>query len=202
MKLREYSTFLIFIQLWMAVIADFQNEFKNTTHGSDILLQWDPVNPTNYPLVIHCRLINQTSEYGANSLEVNITSGLNGSSYLWKSVPYPLPYLGTAKYEVEIWPQNSVGPSAASSPYFTISESVDGENMDGLGEPIRTTIIPSKPTNKPTSNGGVNNNTAIAAGLVVPVVVILAVFGFVWMQQRQKRILEEKRKQREELYID
>ncbi|OTA70255.1 hypothetical protein K449DRAFT_427777 [Hypoxylon sp. EC38] len=206
MKLR--NSILIFSQLWVAVIADFQNEFSNTTRGFDLLLQWDPINSTDYPLVIHCRLINQTSEYGANSLEVNITNGLNASSFLWKSVPYPLPYLGTAKYEVEVWPQNWIGPRVAlpvfaSSPYFTISELDEGENMNGLGDSFNgTVVIPTRPTNQPISNGGVNNNTAIAAGLVVPIVVILAVFGFVWMQQRQKRILEEKRKQREELYID
>ncbi|KAI0838622.1 hypothetical protein F5Y06DRAFT_296238 [Hypoxylon sp. FL0890] len=227
MTLQEYSIFLICSQLWVAVVAEFRNKFENTTRGSDLLLQWDPVDSNDYPLTICCRLINQTSDYGANLLEVNIISkeshfafaykssishivpdGLNASSFPWKSVPYPLPYLETAKYEVEIRPQNWVGPKSsvaafASSPYFTISDLEGDVNTDSSGAPFDgTTIIPSKPTNQPSSNARVSNNTAIAAGLVVPVVVILAVFGFVSMQQRQKRILEEKRKQREELYID
>ncbi|KAI1140407.1 hypothetical protein F5Y05DRAFT_378287 [Hypoxylon sp. FL0543] len=206
MKLQQYSVFSILSLLWVVVIANFQNRFVNTIRGSDILLQWDLINSTKYPLVIHCRLINQTSQYGANSLEVNITSGLNASSFLWKSVPYPLPYLETAKYKVDIWPQNWERPGAsafASSPDFTIFELEGGKDTDGMEGPFNeTVIIPSKPNNQPGSNGGVNNNTAIAAGLIVPIVVILAVLGFVWMQQRQKRILEEKRKQREGLYID
>lgn len=70
-------------QLAVWVAADFQNKFDNITRGSDLLLQWDQINATDYPLVIHSRLINQTSQYGANSLEVNITSK-NIVVQLWK----------------------------------------------------------------------------------------------------------------------
>ncbi|KAI1778314.1 hypothetical protein F4818DRAFT_438481 [Hypoxylon cercidicola] len=201
------SILLVLSQLSAWAAADFQTKFENITRGSDLLLQWDPINATDYPLVIHSRLINQTSEYGANSLEGNITVGLNESSFLWPSVPYPLPYLETAKYEVEIWPQNWAGPKASApvlaSTYFTIAESEGNHTTDDPAEGFSgTTIIPSKPTSQPSSNHGVNNNTAIAAGLVVPVVVILAVFGFVWTQRRQKRMLEERRKQREQLCIN
>ncbi|KAI2638937.1 hypothetical protein GGS26DRAFT_587709 [Hypomontagnella submonticulosa] len=208
MKSQGISTLFIFSQLWAFTIAGFQSQFEDIARGSDVLLRWDPINDTDYPVVIHSRLINRTSEYGANSLEVNITVGLNSSSFLWKNVPYPLPYFKTAKYEVEVWPQYWAGskalvPAFASSPYFTISESEGGVNGGDSRDPFNGTIImPSKPNNQPVSNGGVNNNTAIAAGLVVPVVVILAVCGFIWMQQRQKRMLEEKRKHREGLYID
>ncbi|KAI1107120.1 hypothetical protein F4804DRAFT_241935 [Jackrogersella minutella] len=203
MKQLEISCFLVFGQLWAFCIASFQNEFKNVIHESNLLLQWDSINATDYPLVIHSKFINQTSEYGANSLEVIIAIGLNDSSFLWKGVPYPLPYLNTAKYEVEVWSQNRA-ESKVSSPYFTISGSEGDDGTDESGNSFSGTIpiIPSKPTNQPVSTGGINNNTAIAAGLVVPVVAMLAIFGFVWMQQRQKRIIEEKRKQREELYID
>ncbi|KAI1473712.1 hypothetical protein F4774DRAFT_423017 [Daldinia eschscholtzii] len=188
-------------------MANFQNEFKGITRGSDLLLRWE-VNATDYPLIVYSRLINQTSEFGANSLEINITTGLNATSFLWKSVPYPLPYLETAKYEVEVRPQNQVGSNSAaqaiaSSSYFAISEPDEDKNADGPINPLNgTTILPSRPTSQPASKNGVNNNTAIAAGLLVPVFVILAIFGFVWMQRRQKKIIEEKRKQREELYID
>lgn len=198
---------LVLSQLSAWVAADFQSKFENITHGSDLLLQWDPINATDYPLVIHSRLINQTSEYGANSLEVNITTGLNTSSFLWTSIPFPLPYLETAKYEVEIWSQNWTGSKASApvfaSTYFTITEPREDHNTDNPAEGFSgTTVLPSKPTNQPSSKHGINNNTAIAAGLVVPVVVILAVIGFIWTQRRQKRVLEERRKQREQLCID
>ncbi|KAI1093204.1 hypothetical protein F5B19DRAFT_167586 [Rostrohypoxylon terebratum] len=208
MKQLDILVLLTLSFLWGFTTAEFQNEFKDITHESDLLLKWDPINSTDYPLIIHSRLVNQTSKYGANSLEVNITIGSNASSFLWKNVPYPLPYLQTAKYDIEIWPrdweQSKGSVSAfASSSYFTISEPKDDENTDNQGISFNdTTVIPSKPTSHPISKGGINNNTAIAAGLVVPLVVILAVFGFVLVQQRQKRILEEKRKQREDLYID
>ncbi len=54
--------------------ADFQNDFQGIARGSNILLQWDPVNETDYPLMVRTRLINQTSEYGADSIEANIAS--------------------------------------------------------------------------------------------------------------------------------
>ncbi|KAI0885643.1 uncharacterized protein GGS22DRAFT_161491 [Annulohypoxylon maeteangense] len=208
MKQLNVSILLMLGHLLRFSAAGFQNEFNDITRGSDLLLKWDPINSTDYPLVVHSRLINQTSQYGANSLEVNITIGLNASSFMWKNIPYPLPYLETAKYEVEVWPrdwgQSKASVSAfASSSYFTVSQSEEAEITDSLGSPFNETIIiPSKPTTQPTSKGGINNNTAIAAGLVVPIVVLLAIFGFVLTQQRQKRILEEKRKQREDLYID
>ncbi|KAI6092316.1 hypothetical protein F4821DRAFT_225361 [Hypoxylon rubiginosum] len=207
MGLRVSSTLLVLSQLAVWVAADFQNKFDNITRGSDLLLQWDQINATDYPLVIHSRLINQTSQYGANSLEVNITTELNASSFLWTGVPYPLPYFETAKYEVEIWPQNWAGSKSSApvfaSTYFTIDELGVNNSGNNPTEGFNgTTILPSKPTSQPSSSHGVNNNTAIAAGLVVPVVVILAVFGFVWTQRRQKRLIEERRKQREQLCID
>ncbi|KAL7622983.1 hypothetical protein AAE478_006662 [Parahypoxylon ruwenzoriense] len=208
MKKRDITAVLMLSRLWAVVATGFRGEFKNIIRGSDLLLQWDTTNTASYPLVIHSRLINQTSEHGANSLEVNITVGLNASSFLWKSIPYPFPYIETAKYQVEVWPQNWAGSKASapifvSSPYFTIVNLEEGDSTSGFEDPFNgTIIIPSKPTDQPTSNSGINNNTAIAAGLVVPIAVILAVCGFVWMQQRQKKILDKKRKQREELCID
>ncbi|KAI1762010.1 hypothetical protein GGR53DRAFT_442830 [Hypoxylon sp. FL1150] len=199
---RASSILLALSRLAVRVAADFQNNFENITRGSDVLLQWDQINATDYPLVIQSRLFNQTSQYGANSLEVNITSELDTSSYLWTGVPYPLPYLETAKYEVEIWGSRSSAPMFAST-YFTIAELGTNNNENNLAQSSNgTTPPPSKPTNQPSSTHGVNSNAAIAAGLVVPVVVILAVFGFVWTQRRQKRLIEERRKQREQLCID
>ncbi|KAI0179119.1 hypothetical protein GGR52DRAFT_291291 [Hypoxylon sp. FL1284] len=207
MRLREPSIFLALSQLFALATAGFQSTFENITRGSDFLLRWDAINGTEYPLVIHSRLINQTSEYGANSLEINITTGLNASSYLWTNVPNPLPYIETAKYELEIrsqnWARTKASEPVLASEYFTIANSKDDGDADGPTDGSdETTIIPSRPTHQPHPGHGVNSNTAIAAGLVVPVVVLLAVFGFVWTQQRQKRILEERRKQREQLCIE
>ncbi|KAI1081194.1 hypothetical protein F5B20DRAFT_77263 [Whalleya microplaca] len=207
MKIQVVSTILVWSQLGALAIASFQNDFKNVTRGSDLSLRWDQVDAAEYPLVIHAELINRTSDYHANLLELNITTGLLASSFVWESIPEPLPFLETATYKIQVRPQNwtvesESAPTFASSPYFFISEPKDEKTDGPTALSGGTTITPAKPTSRPASGGGVNSNAAIAAGLVVPAVVILAVFGFVWMQRRQKRILEERRKQREGLYIE
>ncbi|KAI0005645.1 hypothetical protein F4779DRAFT_621013 [Xylariaceae sp. FL0662B] len=207
MRTQVISTIPVLSQLGTLVIAEFQNDFKNVIRGSDLSLRWDEVDATDYPLVISARLISRTSEYRANLLESNITAGLYASSFVWESVPEPLPFLETASYEIEVRPQDRFGengsaPGLASSPYFFISEREDENTSDSKDSSDETTTLPSRPNNRPVSSGGVNNNAAIAAGILVPVVVIIAIFGFVWIQRRQKRLLEERRKQREELCID
>lgn len=74
MERLDILVLLILSYLWRFAKAEFQNEFNDIARESDLLLKWDPINSTDYPLVIHSRLVNQTSKYGANSLEVNITS--------------------------------------------------------------------------------------------------------------------------------
>lgn len=74
MKIQVVSTILVWSQLGALAIASFQNDFKNVTRGSDLSLRWDQVDAAEYPLVIHAELINRTSDYHANLLELNITS--------------------------------------------------------------------------------------------------------------------------------
>ncbi|KAI1502797.1 hypothetical protein F5X99DRAFT_426664 [Biscogniauxia marginata] len=206
--MRQLKIILILVlsYLWALGAAEFQSSFKNVTQGSDLLLRWEPVDDAAYPLAIHAKLLNRTSEYGANSIEMDITAGINGTSFLWQSVPYPLPYLQTATYEIELRPMRLLEveapvPVLASSPYFMITGAED-ENGDESRPLDENTIMPSVPTDKPNPNTGINNNAAIAAGLVIPVVVALAVIGFIWVHRRQKKSLEAKRKQREALVIE
>ncbi|KAH9900138.1 hypothetical protein F4778DRAFT_740279 [Xylariomycetidae sp. FL2044] len=201
-------TSLLVLDLCRIATASFQNPFRNVTRGSELKLVWDGVDTTEYPLAIHARLLNGTSEYGANSLEVNITVGLNASSYIWRSIPYPLPYLEMATYEVEIRPQKWTGPGSppvfGSSPYFTIAEvEYEGPFDSGGLSSDKIDFLSSIPTDSPKSqSNGINNDTAIAAGLIVPVIVALSVFGLLYMMRRQKKLQDEKAKQREEMVID
>ncbi|KAI5926994.1 hypothetical protein F4810DRAFT_421261 [Camillea tinctor] len=196
---------LFFGILSTLVEAGFQNSFRNVTQRSDLLLQWEPTDENDYSIAIHARLLNRTSKYEANSIEMDIATGINSTSFLWQSVPYPLPYLRTATYEIEIRPMGQLGEEQitilTSSPYFMIAP--EDQNRDQSMPSNESFIIPPIPTDEPSSgNGRINNNAAIAAGLVIPVVVALAVIGFLWVQRRQRRSLEESRKRREALVIE
>ncbi|KAI0019333.1 hypothetical protein F4780DRAFT_780557 [Xylariomycetidae sp. FL0641] len=204
-------------------MAGFMNSFGNMTQGSDLQLRWAAGDSAASPsIVVYTRLLNRTGDHTANSLELNITVQSNTTtSYLWENVPSPLPYLETAMYEVEVRPQQwtdagSRAPVFAASSFFSIAEAHDDElsddeetdDSDTDDEPstsitnVSVPIASSKPMGSSHSGAGINNNAAIAAGLIAPVIVALAVFGLIWVQRRQRKMLEQKRKQREELTID
>jgi hypothetical protein len=148
-------------------------------------------------------------------------AGLTEDSYLWKDLPLPLPFLSTAIYQLQVRPQqeqegattSDPGQVIASSHVFVISphDGNSGNNSSSNGggssnanpsasdpsspQPSATTIISH-------SGGHHDSNAAIAAGLVVPIVVGISVAVFIFMQKRQTRILEERRKAREGLVID
>ncbi|KAI0114492.1 hypothetical protein GGR51DRAFT_447742 [Nemania sp. FL0031] len=198
---------LILCRFLGLTMASFHNSFSDVALHSDILLEWDRVNSTYYPLVIRARVLNKTSEYNANTIEAEISSGLTDDSFLWRDLPFPLPFFSSATYELQVLGQQQVvgvEPELviASSPSFTIIPQVeDGSNAGQT--PINGTIDdPPESTNSPHSDGPPNSSTAIAAGLVVPFVVGLSVFVFLCMRRRQKRIDEERRKEREGLVID
>ncbi|KAI0601235.1 hypothetical protein F4775DRAFT_436418 [Biscogniauxia sp. FL1348] len=200
------TALLLLSTLLASVRAGFLSSFKNVSQRSDLLLQWDPIDEHDHPLAIHAKLLNRTSKYGANSIEMDIAVGIDGTSFLWQSVPYPLPYLRTATYEVELRAINSLeeeepGAILVSSPYFIIAP--EDTNRDGSTPYNESFIMPPISTDEPNSSaGGINSNAAIAAGLVIPVVVALAVIGFLWVQRRQRRSLEENKRRREELFIE
>ncbi|KAI8633686.1 hypothetical protein F5Y19DRAFT_470928 [Xylariaceae sp. FL1651] len=187
-------------------MAAFHNNFDNVTRHTDLLLEWDPVNTTDYPLLIHARLMNKTSDHEVNSFDINITTGLEDNFFLWRDLPYPLPFLSTATYELHVRPQLEPGGMVSeldivSSPLFAITEQ-EGDDSNRWPAANGTSNPPSKPTQPSHTSERPNSNTAIAAGLVVPLVVGISVFVFLWMQRRQKRIAEERRKEREGLVID
>lgn len=65
-----------------------------------------------------------------------------------------------------------------------------------------TYVPPTEPLEPSGSHGPYNSNAAIAAGLVVPLVVLISIFVFVYMQRRQKQIREEREKARVGLVIE
>ncbi|KAI3326054.1 hypothetical protein HD806DRAFT_432722 [Xylariaceae sp. AK1471] len=198
---------LALVYFWELAMASFHNDFNNVTRHTDLLLEWDPVNATDYPLLINMRVLNKTSDHEVNVLEMNITTGLTDNSFLWKDLPFPLPFLSTATYGLQVRRQQQPGAMIseiviASSPSFAIIQHDGGGNNGWRNTMNGTASPPPKPIDSSHSKGPSNSNAAIAAGLVVPLVVGISVFVFVYMQRRQKRILEERQKARIGLVIE
>ncbi|KAI0455863.1 hypothetical protein F5B21DRAFT_173234 [Xylaria acuta] len=192
---------------WQLAMASFDNSFDHVIQHTDVLLEWDRANAADYPLVIHARVLNKTSDREVNTIEADIATGLTNDSFLWGDLPFPLPFLSTAMYELRILRQQQAGDAAfgivvASSPPFTIISQNGDDNNDWQTTTNETATDSPEPTNPSHSDGRPSSSTAIAAGLVVPFVVGIAVSAFLWMQRRQKRILAERRKERAQLVID
>lgn len=61
---------------WQLAMASFHNNFKEVIQHTDVLLEWDHANAADYPLVIHARVLNKTSDSEANTIEADIASEL------------------------------------------------------------------------------------------------------------------------------
>ncbi|KAI1751305.1 hypothetical protein F4782DRAFT_189555 [Xylaria castorea] len=193
--------------LWQFAMASFYNSFDYVTRHTDVFLEWDHANGVDYPLVIHARVLNKTSDTEVNTIEADIATGLTNDSFLWGDLPLPLPFLSTATYELRVLRQQQAEDATtfglvASSPPFTIlSRNKDDDN--GWQTTTNETASDSpEPTNPSHSNGRPSSSTAIAVGLVVPFVVGISVSVFLWVHRRQKRIMAERRKERAGLVID
>ncbi|KAI8946597.1 hypothetical protein F4801DRAFT_56740 [Xylaria longipes] len=191
---------------WQFAMASFSNSFDDVTQHTDVLLEWDRAN-TDYPLVIHARVLNKTSDREVNTIEADIATGLTNDSFLWGDLPFPLPFLSTATYELRVLRQQQVGDPTfglvvASSPPFTILLQNEDDSNDWQTTTNKTATDSPEPTNPSHSDGRPSSSTAIAAGLVVPFVVGISVSVFLWMQRRRKRILAERHKERAGLVID
>ncbi|KAI0509452.1 hypothetical protein F5B22DRAFT_331792 [Xylaria bambusicola] len=189
---------------WGTAMASLQNSFGGLRQHADLLLEWEPAGATDYPLVLHVRVFNATSDHTVNTFETDIATGLYRDSFMWNDLPSPLPFLPSATYQLQIGRQLPAGDImsdfviTSSSPFSILPESED-ENDDSRVWP--TTTGASESANSETSQHP-DSSTAIAAGLVVPFVVGISVFVFICMQRRRKRTLEERRKERQTLVID
>ncbi|KAI0474385.1 hypothetical protein F4859DRAFT_514917 [Xylaria cf. heliscus] len=198
---------LALVYLWELAAASFYHTFDDVTQHTDMLLQWDHANAADYPLVIHARVLNKTNDLEVNTIEADVATGLTNDSFLWRDLPFPLPFLPTAMYELWVLRQPPAGDAmpglvVASSPPFTILSQDEDDNNDWQTTANETATDSPEPTHSSHWNGRPNSSTAIAAGLVVPFVVGISITAFLCMQRRQKRIREERRKERAGLVID
>ncbi|KAI0442450.1 hypothetical protein F4803DRAFT_376534 [Xylaria telfairii] len=194
--------------LWqLAMASSFHNDFKDVIQHTNVLLEWDHANAADYPLVIHARVLNKTSDSEVNTIEADIATGLIDDSFVWGDLPFPLPFLSTATYELRVLRQQQAGDTTSgllvvSSPPFNILSQDGDDNNDWQTTTNKTATESPEPTNPSHSDGHPSSITAIAAGLVVPFVVGISVSVFLYMQRRQKRTREARRKERAGLVID
>ncbi|KXX81782.1 hypothetical protein MMYC01_202995 [Madurella mycetomatis] len=184
--------------------AGFTNSFGAITSGSGIQLTWDDVAAEHFPLCITAQLIERSGEdgYGANAYRVNITTTASGTSYLWTSVPYPLRWIPSGLYQLELRPSSSTGedtPLLAKSPFFSISES--GTVGDSSGED------PPQPTLVGYGSevaSGVSKPLAIGLGVAIgiPSIVGLAVVSWCFRKRQRRAAMEKRKLKRSEFIID
>ncbi|KAK5628788.1 hypothetical protein RRF57_004503 [Xylaria bambusicola] len=190
---------------WRTAMASFYTGFGGLRQHADLLLEWEPAEAADYPLALHVRVFNATSDHIVNTFETDIATGLTEDSFIWNDLPSPLPFLSSATYQLQVVRQLPAGGTMSgsvitlSTPFSILPESKDGNDDNNRVWP--TTTNAPEPANSHTSHRP-DSNTAIAAGLVVPFVVGISVFVFICMQRRRKKTLEERRKERQTLVID
>lgn len=68
-----------------------------------------------------------------------LAAAASGTSYLWTSVPYPLRWIPSGLYQLELRPSSPTGEDTsllAKSPFFTISESGTVGDSSGEDPPV------------------------------------------------------------------
>lgn len=132
-----------------------------------------------------------------------------GSTYHWPDVPYPLPYLSTGLYSVEI--RSSVadkegGTDAvvlAKSPFFPIFEPppAAGPRTSSSPKAPKGSVVPQE--GPETKIIGPTNKLALGLGLGcgVPSAIAMGFLIHVLGKRRAKMLEEKRRKQRFEFVI-
>ncbi|KAK1771179.1 hypothetical protein QBC33DRAFT_597861 [Phialemonium atrogriseum] len=181
--------------------ADFTTTFEDVTQGSVLALAWGDVDPDSLPLIIGVSLINKTEDGSAYGVKINISTTVTDSSFLWPNVPYPVAYIPTAMYQVEVRPSHWKGdqqPVLARSPFFTIGPS-HPEGQPGTS-PSPDDPQPTQPGSSPHPNRRLA--VALAVGIGLPSLVAGVLVG--WCVRRRRRRAAEalRRRRRMEFVIN
>lgn len=130
-----------------------------------------------------------------------------GSTYLWPDVPYPLPYLSTGLYSVEIRSSaaDREGTDAvvlAKSPFFPIFEPRPaGPRTSSSPKAPKGSVVPQD--GPETKIIGPTNKLALGLGLGcgIPSAIAMGFLIHVLGKRRAKILEEKRRKQRFEFVI-
>ncbi|KAK3370211.1 hypothetical protein B0H63DRAFT_486465 [Podospora didyma] len=181
-------------------VADFTNSFDSITGGLGISLTWDAVAPQYYPLRITAQLIDKGADNKANVYKSNITTSVDGNSYQWIGAPYPLRWIRSGLYQLELRPSvwtSGDPPVLAKSPFFAVQDQVTVLNPSS--SPPKPTLVDVKSE----TPSGVNKSLAIGLGVAIglPSVVALVLVGWCFRKRRRAAAMEKRRLKRSEFII-
>ncbi|KAL8363088.1 hypothetical protein RB601_009060 [Gaeumannomyces tritici] len=156
--------------------AEFTQTFSGLTKDADLALEWGGIDVRYTPLTIHAVVVNRTGdENRANVFRRDLAVGIQGTAWVWKSMPSPLPYLATGQYQVEIRTEARANTTAGSappllpkSPYFSIMKV---KSLQPTGNP--GAALPSPASDSGGSGRPSNKTISLAVGIVVTLVVLL-----------------------------
>jgi len=181
--------------------AGFTNGFSGVKAGESLELSWEKVEERHLPVCITAQLIHKGKDgSSATVYKANVTSGVNGTSFTWKGVPFPLNHVPEGMYQLEIHPAGMTGsgsPLLARSPFFEIGSASAGSGKDE-DKP------PAPGDNKGGNPSGVNKPLAIGLGVAigVPSVVALVLVGWCVRRRRRRVLLERRRRTRRDFVIN
>ncbi|KAL1899805.1 hypothetical protein Sste5346_002671 [Sporothrix stenoceras] len=188
--------------------ASFTSSFDSITQGQTLNLTWSPIDAKYEPLSITARAINRTLGNRANSFLVTIAPHLtNTSMFTWKMVPFPLQFMPTGIYEVEIRPAiwnlsaNEPGsltvPVLARSSFFSITKDGSSGSQMGSGSASGShtgNTLPGDDPNqlmygqsetKSSHSSSAHRRLALGLGISLGVAGALALVGILYVARRR-----------------
>lgn len=197
--------FAVLVLFAETTTADFTNSFDGVKAGSTLSLTWDNIPAQYYPLCITAQLIDKGADgRTATAYKANVTSGLNGTSYAWKGLPFPLNHVVGGMYQLEIHPAGGMTGSdthatlLARSSFFEIQKPSSSDTESAK---------PPSPTLAGSQGGGTSNvNKPLAIGLGVaigvPSIVALALVSWCFRRRQRRATLEKRRRTRRDFIIN
>ncbi|KAK0668992.1 hypothetical protein QBC41DRAFT_113208 [Cercophora samala] len=190
-----------------ALPAEFTNSFDGFGNGNSAGLTWEGVKPEYFPLSITAQVIDKGEEgEGSGSkvtvYKVNITAAATGSSYVWSNMPYPLRWIKSGLYQLELKPSawtDGEAPVLARSPFFSVGDYVPPPPSPSESSSPQ----PTKGDKDSSGGGGVSKPVAIGVGVAigVPSLVALVAVGWFFRRKHQRAQAEKRRLKRSEFVI-
>ncbi|KAK3684876.1 hypothetical protein B0T22DRAFT_201206 [Podospora appendiculata] len=184
--------------------ADFTNSFNALTAGSTAVLTWDAVPSGFGPLYITAQLIDRSADgTKVNGYKANITTSVTGNSFSWTTLPYPLRWIQSGMYQLELRPSTwaeGEQPVLAKSSFFKIDEAVAVTDPPSSSPSSSPTSVTTPENNA----SGIRKQLAIGLGVALGIPSLVAL-GFVsWCLRRRHRraALVKRRLKRSEFIIN
>ncbi|KAK0745224.1 hypothetical protein B0T21DRAFT_359267 [Apiosordaria backusii] len=203
------SSLIARVEAAQALAAEFTNSFDGFGNGGSVGLTWEGVKPEFFPLSITAQVIDkgEGEEGGRVTVyRVNVTAAATGSSYVWTNMPYPLRWIKTGLYQLELKPStwtDGEAPVLARSPFFSVGEYVAPAPRPSESSSLQPGGVSQGDKEPSGGGGGVSKPVAIGVGVAigVPSLVGLVVVGWFFRRKQQRAKAEKRRLKRSEFVI-